>query len=77
MSGKRGKKEEIDGITLHPFYFVAMVQHDHQTVKEIESEAFAFCDALEEVHVSKGIKIDDKAFAFCDKIRIIYAGDEL
>ncbi|MBO7599152.1 MAG: leucine-rich repeat protein [Bacteroidales bacterium] len=41
------------------------------SVRVIESEAFAFCEALEEVVLSKDTEVADGAFGYCGEVRII------
>jgi hypothetical protein len=40
------------------------------SVKEIEDEAFAFCDGLLEVRIPKDTQVSESAFAYCENVKI-------
>ncbi|MBO7439755.1 MAG: leucine-rich repeat protein [Bacteroidales bacterium] len=42
-----------------------------KSVRVIEAEVFAFCEALEEVVIRKETEVADGAFGYCGEVRII------
>ncbi|HHU24454.1 MAG: leucine-rich repeat domain-containing protein [Bacilli bacterium] len=47
------------------------------TVKEIDKEAFMYCQ-ISEINLSNGLEaIDDSAFAYCDKLKSLLLPDSV